>query len=845
MSLPVAPKDISDHPQPGAVTDPVHPGSMQADVDRKLRLYGVVEAFRNGRMPTNAQIDETLTYVESHSPVDMSQLSSEGRKLIDDTRDIIETARTIVMEKNADELFQNFVWHTTYVDPKRGKVVDSAGDAVPVSQEQAKADAQQAAVHLRTLFTLFLTNAEARKLLNDVGLIGRDMFATGAAKVAETARPDPERMARVDDAAPSDQWQGADGKIHGTNETPVLQATLPGGRTVQAHPKEPMNAATYRDANGQERQAGDIAQEAQERAPVDDVTSRDQWAGAGVNAARETAEPHVRDVQGAVESQPDDDTDAQADAGKRTLKQKFGDFKASLRDRVPDEYQDQARDHHEAIKAHLKEQFPEERRDQFIWRLKKVVVENQKHGDYQEAMNWFLNFLETYHGHAKSVAGTGAQSANAMTDDPSLQLAWSEFRTLLERFADNRSMQPIMDSINDLYNDAQQDEGLRHYFSRLDGFVRRTLLEPGYVLAPEYDEDARRIRDDGKQFFDQKYAPHKDRLFDSVQEFFLAMGDDPLNKRFGDDWARLTNDLLFDESGQLAFKSHLWGDIRRVILPSILDQVGYVPIPRIEYTDDQVDLVIENLTLQGRNLLPNFIELEAHNWVKFSPYSTVSDDHHHSFRGSFGHIQADLRDVAFYFKKKQGFPKLQDSGVADVLIGGAGISGTVHVASAGKDRSSVFVVKDVHIKIDTLNFSIRDSKHDTLYKILKPLATGLIKKQIAKAMQDAIRTGLEYVDGQLVGVRDRMDEAKAQDGASRTDVLKQAFQRKKEEAQSVKEKTGEFKIDTTKDSMLLPNVGHEGGWIGKVDERASAARSRKEWRSDAFTIVPTGSAKRV
>jgi hypothetical protein len=33
--------------------------------------------------------------------------------------------------------------------------------------------------------------------------------------------------------------------------------------------------------------------------------------------------------------------------------------------------------------------------------------------------------------------------------------------------------------------------------------------------------------------------------------------------------------------------------------------------------------------------------------------------------------------------------------------------------------------------------------------MLKPLATGLVKKQIAKAIEDAIRTGLEYVDEQL------------------------------------------------------------------------------------------------
>ena len=37
-----------------------------------------------------------------------------------DTRDIIETARLIVMQKNKDELFQNFLWHTKESVHKEG-----------------------------------------------------------------------------------------------------------------------------------------------------------------------------------------------------------------------------------------------------------------------------------------------------------------------------------------------------------------------------------------------------------------------------------------------------------------------------------------------------------------------------------------------------------------------------------------------------------------------------------------------------------------------------------------------------------------------------------------------------
>ena len=83
---------------------------------------------------------------------------------------------------------------------------------------------------------------------------------------------------------------------------------------------------------------------------------------------------------------------------------------------------------------------------------------------------------------------------------------------------------------------------------------------------------------------------------------------------------------------------------------------------------------MENLTLQGRNLFPNVASLDAHNFIKFSPYNAIKDDSHHRFTISLEQIQADMRDVAFYYRKKTGLPKMRDSGLADVILGGEGLS---------------------------------------------------------------------------------------------------------------------------------------------------------------------------
>ncbi|KAI5117290.1 hypothetical protein M0805_006812 [Coniferiporia weirii] len=832
MSLPTAPRDISNHPASGAVTDPVNKEQKDADVDRKLRFYGVIQAFREGRVPDNQQIDETLRYVKENAPMDVGSLSPDGQRLVQDVRDIVDTARAIVGEKNADELFQNFLWHTRATDVSRAK--HDPNSLAPVDSDKVKSDGQQAATHLRTLFTLVLTNAETRKLLGDFALIGRDLFAIGAEKAAELARPDPERFDRVDEAAPENQFHTEGGRTTTaqSGETPVLEANVP-GRTVRQHPQNEFGTGAEIHGPGPDDRDFRTGADAKEHATG--------LAQEGGTSALQRAQDEGRQVKSEADAR--EDPTEKKDVTKGGLKERFGNFRDGLMNRVPQEHKDTANEHVDRARNFLSEEyFPEERRDQFIFRAKKVIVECQRHDDYQSSVRWLLDYLEEYSGHARHVSSKGAESHDALRSDPALTQALSEIRTLLERFANGKSFSSITDRVNVLYDDANQDDQLRAWFKEVDAFSRRCLLEPGFVLQPQCNADGRKLRDTGREFYDGKYKGHFDAVFDSIGAFFGAMGDDALNQRFGQDWARLTRDLLFDSEGALKFKPELWNDVRKIILPAVIDKIGYIPIPRVEYTDDALDLVLENLTLSGRNLFPNVVTLEAHNFMKFSPYSAINDEHHHEFTLHLGHIQADMRDVAFYFNKKSGIPKIKDSGIADVILGGEGLSATIHLVSTTKDRSSVFTVKNVNVKVDTLKFSIRDSKHDTLYNTLRPLATGLVKKQIQKALRDALTTGLEYVDGQLVGVRDRMSEAKASDEGSRARVLQDLFQRRKDEtsskADSAKSARGsQFKVVAKRDSVLLPEQGHPAGWVNRQQERADAAVQGNEWRSKAFSII--------
>jgi hypothetical protein len=153
------------------------------------------------------------------------------------------------------------------------------------------------------------------------------------------------------------------------------------------------------------------------------------------------------------------------------------------------------------LQSYAQDKFPQERRDRFIYRLKKVVVESQRHRDYQgasrrlsfrsissvvraetvcpalaEAIEFFLERAENYSAVANDATNQGAGKGLDLRNDAHFQNAEYQLRTLLERFANGQSMQPIIDAVNQLYTDAKNDEDLRLVSCLRFGGLREDLM---------------------------------------------------------------------------------------------------------------------------------------------------------------------------------------------------------------------------------------------------------------------------------------------------------------------------------------------------------------------------------
>lgn len=189
--------------------------------------------------------------------------------------------------------------------------------------------------------------------------------------------------------------------------------------------------------------------------------------------------------------------------------------------------------------------------------------------------------------------------------------------------------------------------------------------------------------------------------------------------------------------------------MRITLLPAVIEQIKYVPLPQIVYSDKQYDIAIENMVLEGDTLMPDVFEIKADDFLRFSPYAKSDYINTQSVNVHMTGIHTTMHDVIFYYKRKSGFPKMSDSGVINLTTGGAGLRISMRITSSSFDQYHTFKVDQCHAHIDKLEINVSSCKHNIMYKVFNPVLTGIVKRQICKTIEQKMVTMFETGDEKL------------------------------------------------------------------------------------------------
>jgi hypothetical protein len=308
------------------VNVPTNTAIKEKDINNKLQIYGIVQAFANGKVPSNKQIDVALNSALASKALSSpsNKLSSEGRQLVGDLKDVIDQAKHLLLSKNEGNLLQEFIWDTQNLDGANAKL-----PTAPTDKETAKQHGAQAQEGLKTLGRLILSNGQFRKLLSDAVVLMRDIAGDAAQNVAGKVNPDEERLNQIDQPAEDNTWH--------------------------------------------------------------DVPSRDELKGQARDIfnknkpfSREEAKQAAQEGADTAQQHPSAGADNR-EAGAAGVQQTADNLRARAEQNIPDDTQENVRKTKDATvqktKNYMGKKMPQERREQTIWRLKKMVVEIQGHSD--------------------------------------------------------------------------------------------------------------------------------------------------------------------------------------------------------------------------------------------------------------------------------------------------------------------------------------------------------------------------------------------------------------------------------------------------------------------------------
>ena len=224
----------------------------------------------------------------------------------------------------------------------------------------------------------------------------------------------------------------------------------------------------------------------------------------------------------------------------------------------------------------------------------------------------------------------------------------------------------------------------------------------------------------------------------------------------------------------------------------------------------------------------------------------IANKNHNSVTLSVSGIQMDLRDVAFYIKRKQGRPKLTDQGVADIFLGGSGFSFKIKMSTADKsDKQNFFKIDKVDVDVKNFNIKLKQSKHKLIFGLFKPIMLKFMRPALQKAIEKVIKDKAHELDGMAYKVKIEADRA-LQEAKDNPDQAQNIYQRYvnaaqkqflqgKQKAEAVATNT-KVNMAMTQHDSIFPNVKLPGGISSKATEWKEMGLKGETWESPVFKL---------
>lgn len=395
-----------------------------------------------------------------------------------------------------------------------------------------------------------------------------------------------------------------------------------------------------------------------------------------------------------------------------------------------------------------------------VHRLKQAVLKLRKRPNYSDSVSTISLLLRRY---LKIYARAAAYTAEVIEDDvdinPEADEALHDFWKLITSFGNRDAWDQVEKSFHQVVEIGQSDPAFEDLVDHVSKLVQDILMDPDFFNNAEkrFEE----IRDRSRELATETSI--RDRLDDLLCSLSLALrsvGEDTEVVQLLRSSARIAH--IISPPDQVVNKE-MTADLINVFLPVVIQAVQYVPIPRLEVSTPDVDLLVENLVLEpGRTVnnssfFPYRLQVSTRNDVdirkaRFQTLSTVKSITTIKISG----LSIAAEELGYWLQLHSGILGFSDKGIASIELDERGIDLTLDI-EIGQDRLEKIVsLRRAKVHIHHLNYTLRGSKFSFFAWLLKPFIRPIVKSAMQKSIASAIEDGLHTLNRELVFARERL-----------------------------------------------------------------------------------------
>jgi hypothetical protein len=445
-----------------------------------------------------------------------------------------------------------------------------------------------------------------------------------------------------------------------------------------------------------------------------------------------------------------------ADEGPRPSGDELGDQVAE----VISELGNGAAKVQESARDSLADKLSGQEKETLLYRLKQAVLKLRKRPDYSDSVSTISLLIKRYaQVYSRAIQETIATAQDDVNENAATDRALKNFYTFIASFGANKEWKELEKRMEKLMSHRDNDPEFEDLMNDVGNSLEKLLTDPDFL---DHAEDKfQELRRKSKQVgADSSLRQDADAFLEQCQLTLQSVLHDS-------DIAKLIKTSMhiiqiLSPRGTYT-NGELIEDSINTFIPLAIQAIQYIPIPRLELSTPDIDLLLENLivepgkTVNHSSFFPYRLRIETQNdlEIRKARYRTTSSV------TSFMTIKIDglsmrADEIGFWLRAHAGILRLADEGIASFQLDERGLDIHLDVEIGKEKLEKILTLKAVRVHIHKLNYQMRKSKFSFFGWLFRPLLRPVIKKVMEVQLAHAIADGIHAANRELLFARERL-----------------------------------------------------------------------------------------